>query len=142
MRKTLVAIQPLPVLAQPRRADLRNFPAGQPHANASAARHRSGDTTAMKPRKNLDPATLRRRRDPPTLEEAVYAAQGLTADRDQQVSIAASLIGLPEEEVRATVLQTRAVASSRSSWTGSRRSVVVEQRRPRAPLHEQRREDR
>ena len=89
----------------------------------------------MKTRKKLDPTKLRRRHDPPTLEEAVFAAQGLTADRDQQVVIAACLIGLPEEEVRATVLQTRAGARSTTLRSaGSRRTVVVEQRGSRAAL--------
>src|ERR1700736_5973832 len=35
------------------------------------------------------------RRDPPTLDEAIFAAQGLTDDPQAQVEIAASLLGVP-----------------------------------------------
>jgi hypothetical protein len=34
--------------------------------------------------------------DPPSLEEAIYAAQGLTDDIDGQAEIAARLMGFPE----------------------------------------------
>lgn len=95
----------------------------------------------MKPRKKLDPTKLRRRREPPTLEEAVFAAQGLTADWEQQVVIAACLIGLAEEEVRANVLQTRASTSTNLRSTGSRRIVVVEHRGLRASLQGRHRKD-
>ena len=37
--------------------------------------------------------------EPPTLEEAIYAAQGLTDDIDGQAEIAARLMGLPEPAV-------------------------------------------
>ena len=43
--------------------------------------------------------------DPPTLEEAIYAAQGLSDDVDGQAEIAASLMGLPEANVKAAVLK-------------------------------------
>jgi hypothetical protein len=95
----------------------------------------------MKPRKKLDPTKLRRRREPPTLEEAVFAAQGLTVDCEQQVVIAACLIGLPEEEVRANVQQTRAGASTTLRPTGSRRTVIVEHRGSRASLPKRQRKD-
>lgn len=45
------------------------------------------------------------RREPPTVEEAVAAAQDLSEDLEHQVTIAAGLIGLPEEEVRPHVLR-------------------------------------
>ena len=44
----------------------------------------------------------------PTLEEAIYAAQGLTDDVDGQAEIAARLIGLPETDVKATILKATA----------------------------------
>ena len=45
------------------------------------------------------------RREPPTVEEAVAAAQDLSDEIDHQVTIAAGLIGLPEDEVRPHVLK-------------------------------------
>jgi hypothetical protein len=39
------------------------------------------------------------RRDPPTLDEAIFAAQGLTDDPQAQVEIAASLMDVPLESV-------------------------------------------
>ena len=43
------------------------------------------------------------RRDPPTLDEAIFAAMGITDDLDQQAEIAASLMGLPIESVQTEV---------------------------------------
>ena len=79
------------------------------------------------------------RHDPPTLEEAIIAASGLTDDASEQAEIAASLMGLPVESVRAEVLKsapdrtasTRVIASDRG---GARRAVVVERRGARRPL--------
>jgi|SRR5665213_243005 hypothetical protein len=45
------------------------------------------------------------RQEAPTLEEALIAAQGLTDDLDEQVSVASSLIGLPSDQVRAELLK-------------------------------------
>ena len=76
--------------------------------------------------------------DPPTLEEAIFAAQGLTDDLDGQAEIAASLMGLPEAEVRAAILKAvpvrprvaiRPPAQTRFALT--RPPVVVERRAPR-----------
>ena len=39
------------------------------------------------------------RRDPPTLDEAIFAAIGITDDQEAQAEIAASLMGLPIEAV-------------------------------------------
>jgi hypothetical protein len=50
----------------------------------------------------------RTRHDPPALEEAIAAAQGLTGQIESQIEIAAQLIGLPENEVRPRVLLARA----------------------------------
>ena len=87
----------------------------------------------MKAKRKLDPSKLRTRREPPTMTEAVFAAQGLTSDADQQVHIAARLIGLPEEEVRPAVLKARSPAgSARLQIAGMQRPVLVERkgRRP------------
>jgi hypothetical protein len=81
------------------------------------------------------------RHDEATLEEAIAAAQGLSDDVDQQVEIASSLIGLPQEEVRAALLNlaparkevTRSVMSTATSPGAAARPrvVVVETKRPR-----------
>jgi hypothetical protein len=89
----------------------------------------------MKPKKTPDPTKRRTRHDPPTVEEAVAAAQGLTGDPEQQVTIAALLIGLPEEEVRPAVLKARSPTSGTNvRVAGAHRAVVVERKGPRASL--------
>ena len=45
------------------------------------------------------------RRDPPTVEEAVVAAQGLTDDLKEQIEIVASLMEVPAEQARGVVLR-------------------------------------
>ena len=44
------------------------------------------------------------RRDPPTIEEAVTAAQGLTEELTEKIEIVASLMEVPIEEARSAVL--------------------------------------
>ncbi|WP_347263307.1 hypothetical protein [Nitrobacter sp.] len=74
------------------------------------------------------------RRDPPTLEEAIFAATGITDDLDSQAEIAASLIGMPFDIVHAEVKKTaRTVTRSPTTRViageqGALRSVVVERR--------------
>ena len=73
------------------------------------------------------------RHDPPTLEEAIFAAAGLTDDQDEQAEIAAALMGLPIESVAAEVKKasrTMARSSTRviAGEQGAQRSVVVERR--------------
>jgi protein involved in polysaccharide export with SLBB domain len=73
------------------------------------------------------------RHDPPTVAEAVAAAQGLTDNVTDQIEIAASLMGVAQEEVREAVMaaasQPRrnidivAVGNARSP-----RSVIVERK--------------
>ena len=46
---------------------------------------------------NTKYGSRRVRRDPPTLEEAIFAAIGITDDQDAQAEIAAALMGLPIE---------------------------------------------
>jgi len=46
------------------------------------------------------------RHEPPTIEEAIAAAQDLAADPEQQVAIVAGLMGVPEDQVRSQVLSS------------------------------------
>ncbi|KZD21585.1 hypothetical protein [Tardiphaga robiniae] len=83
---------------------------------------------------NTKYGTRRVRRDPPTLEEAIFAAMGITEDLDQQAEIAASLMGMPFDAVQAEVKKanrstgtlrvTRVIAGEQ----GAQRSIVVERR--------------
>ena len=60
--------------------------------------------TAVKTMKRFqDLPPIRVRREPPTIDEAIVAAQGLTDALDQQVVIAAELMGMPQDEVRPLV---------------------------------------
>lgn len=81
--------------------------------------------------------TRRVRVEPPTLEEAIFAAQGVTDDVQQQADFAADLTGTPVESVLATILKearkaarTGRVVAIPSS--GSQRAVVVERKPSRA----------
>ena len=84
---------------------------------------------------------LRVRKDPPTLEEAVFAAQGFIDDPDQQAEFAATLMDMPIEEARPLVL--KALASARRAQSqevafatdrsGGQRAVVVERKMERRP---------
>src|ERR1700685_1684499 len=76
------------------------------------------------------------RRDPPTLDEAIFAAIGINADQEDkeaQTEIAASLMGLPIESVTAEVRKAGRAAARSSTRViageqGAQRSVVVERR--------------
>jgi hypothetical protein len=72
------------------------------------------------------------RRDPPTLEEAIFAATGITDDLDSQAEIAASLMGLPLEAVQKEVRKSARVSARTSrvitGEQGFQRAVVVERR--------------
>ncbi|HXE25232.1 MAG TPA: hypothetical protein VN637_10120 [Roseiarcus sp.] len=73
------------------------------------------------------------RRDSPTIEEALIAAESLAADPGQRAEIAASLMGVPVDEVRALAVKQAAKTRGRASLvTGRTRAVVVEYKRPRA----------
>ena len=82
---------------------------------------------------NTKYGSRRVRRDPPTLDEAIFAATGITDDQEAQAEIAASLMGLPIESVTAEVKKI-ARSSARSTTRviageqGAQRSVVVERR--------------
>jgi hypothetical protein len=78
---------------------------------------------------------LRRvRHEAPTLEEAITAAQGLSDELNEQAEIAASLIGLPRDQVRTELLK---VAPPRKGViksvafagpTSAPRAIVVERK--------------
>ena len=84
---------------------------------------------------NTKYGTRRVRHDPPTLEEAIFAAVGITDDVEAQAEIASSLMGLPYDEVLAEVKKTARVSARTGIATrviageqGAQRSVVVERR--------------
>jgi len=76
------------------------------------------------------------RHDPPTLQEAMLAAQGLTDQLQEQIEIAASLMDLPVEDVRAEVMKTMApmrktsqeIVAPASRGGAPARTVIVERR--------------
>jgi hypothetical protein len=82
-------------------------------------------------------ATFKTRYEPPTLDEAIAAAQGLAPDIEGQTEIAASLMGLPTTDVRPAVLQARVTYRPTPQPTfpvrgpSPMQSVIVERRRPR-----------
>jgi hypothetical protein len=72
------------------------------------------------------------RRDTPTIEEALIAAESLAADPGQRAEIAATLMGVPVEEVKALAVKQAARTRGRASLVAGRtRAVVVEYKRPR-----------
>ena len=76
------------------------------------------------------------RHDPPTLDEAIFAARGFTDDLEEQVSFAAGLIDMPEDEVRAALKKAAPARKPMptlafTSRGGTERSVVVERKAPR-----------
>ena len=78
------------------------------------------------------------RSEPPTIEEAVAAAQDLAADVEQQVAIAAGLMGMPEDQVRSHVLSAapkRTLSRPARDWAQPTRppQVVVVRRRRVGP---------
>ena len=74
------------------------------------------------------------RRDPPTLEEAIFAASGITDDVQAQAEIASALMGLPLEQVLPEVKKASRVAARTNTRVitadqgTQQRSVVVERR--------------
>jgi hypothetical protein len=79
------------------------------------------------------------RYEPATIDEAVHAARDLTADIDQQVEIAAGLIGMDQHEVRDHVLRLQQNAVTSVGGPSDRRTrVVVVERRGAAMLRERR----
>ncbi len=81
------------------------------------------------------------RRDPPTVEDAVLAAQGLTDELSEQIEIVVSLMQISADEARGAVLRvgqrkevnqiTVAARPMRPGQLSAPRAVVVERRAPR-----------
>ena len=72
----------------------------------------------------------------PTLDEAIFAAQGITDDPQQQAEIASDLTGMPVATVLATI-QKEARKAARTGRvvavpSGNQRAIVVERRPSRA----------
>lgn len=82
------------------------------------------------------------RKDPPTLEEAVFAAQGITDDVQGQIEIASALMGLAPEQVREQVLKLKPSSTQVTKLIpterGVARAVVVERKTTRRPVIERR----
>lgn len=73
------------------------------------------------------------RQEPATLDDAIFAAQGLSDDLDMQIEIASSLIDLPRETVKAALLKKTPLKLNTSrisarTHDGQTRAVVVERR--------------
>ncbi|MBX9590809.1 MAG: hypothetical protein K2X43_15980 [Hyphomonadaceae bacterium] len=69
--------------------------------------------------------------DLPTLEDALYAAEGLTSDPREQIEIAADLMQMPVEQAQAEAERIIQARVSRPRTVQPRRSsapVVVERR--------------
>lgn len=72
------------------------------------------------------------RKEPPTLEEALIAAEAIAHDSDSRAEIAAQLTGAPLDEVRALLARQQAQTRGRATLVNGRsRAVVVEYKRPR-----------
>ena len=79
------------------------------------------------------------RYDPPTLAEAIAAAQGLTDNVQAQAEIAASLMDLPVEDVMKEVLKARAPRATVNTVAftnraGVQRAAIVERKTVRRPV--------
>jgi hypothetical protein len=77
--------------------------------------------------------------DPPTLKEAIVAAQGLTSDLEQQAEFAAALMAMSLEDVRAELAKMAPPRNSAQIVTsgvrnGGARTVIVE-RKPKPAIH-------
>jgi hypothetical protein len=68
---------------------------------------------------------------PPTLDEAFVAAECLTEDFDEKIEIAASLMGMPVDDVRAQAAKFSGQPLRQPVVTGRGRPVVVQYKRPR-----------
>lgn len=82
---------------------------------------------------NTKYGTRRVRHDPPTLDEAIAAARGLTDNVDEQVEIAAALIGMSREDVRAALVKSKpprkeATVTFTQTRNKAPRAVVVERK--------------
>jgi hypothetical protein len=88
---------------------------------------------------NTKYGSRRVRYDPPTLAEAIIAAQGLTENVHQQAEIAASLMDIPVEEVLSEVLKARPQRATVNTVAftnraGMQRAAIVERKTVRRPM--------
>lgn len=95
----------------------------------------------MRPVWNTKFGRRRVRQEPPTLEEALFAARGFTDDPGEQVEFAASLMNIPPEQVKAEMLKSGAkrkdvatVGVTQRTGKGGARAVIVERKTTRRPL--------
>jgi hypothetical protein len=91
------------------------------------------DVKAMTTTWNTKYGPRRVRHDPPTLKEAIDAAQGLSDQLQDQIEIAASLMDMPVEAVRAEVIKAAPPRNAQriaapSTKEGVTRSVIVERK--------------
>ncbi len=88
---------------------------------------------------NTKYGSRRVRYDPPTLAEAIIAAQGLTENVHQQAEIAASLMDMPVEDVLSEVLKARPQRATVNTVAftnraGMQRAAIVERKTVRRPM--------
>ena len=90
---------------------------------------------------NTKYGSRRVRHDPPVLAEAIAAAEGLTDDPAGQAEIAAQLMDMPVEAVRAEMAKMAAEAKKTRTLTinaprrgGQTKAVVVERRSVGRPI--------
>ena len=74
------------------------------------------------------------RRNPPTVEEAVQAAQGLTDELSEQIEIVASLMDVSSDEARGAVLRL-GQRKDVEPFHHRRSRRLTARRRGRAPHH-------
>jgi hypothetical protein len=83
-------------------------------------------------------AVVKRKYEPPSIEEALFAAEDLTDDREERIALAAALMGVSSDAVRAVADRLnppgRPAAQVRMVMSGGTRNtisaVVVEHKRP------------
>jgi hypothetical protein len=88
------------------------------------------------------PTNVRTRYEPPTPEEAVFAAQGLSDHVEQQIELAAELMGLSEAEIEPHVRQAAAPAPALRApdrVASGRPAVAIERRSSRSAIPSSRR---
>lgn len=105
---------------------------------SEAADSKTSETTTWETKDGL----RRVRQDPPTLEEAVVAAQGLSDDFKEQIEIVVSLMGVSADEARGAVLRLSPRKDVNhvtvTGRVGVQRAVVVERRTPRFAVTQRR----
>jgi hypothetical protein len=72
--------------------------------------------------------------EPPTFEDALFAAEGLTPDPEQQIDIVAELMQVPLDQARAEAARVQKDRARLPQTVRGRRSqapVVVERKSPR-----------